>query len=408
MRFMKKYNDLFQIQAGEFIFVNKHKGSIHRKNYYSFLNINKNDLTQDELIDKLDIVNKKVFNKLIETLDGRQVVIPLSGGLDSRFILAFLKELGYDNIATYTYGIKNLWEIKAAKYIADRTHTAWKYIEFKPKEIRNIFHSDDRRDYFRYACGLNSTPNLSGYFAHSLLSKMDFINKDAIIINGQSGDFTSGAHIPLINNSGEDIFRTTDLMGLIIRKHYALWTNLLSSVNMNQLSDDLIMNFELPQNSKLTYQEIGNYFELIEWLERQSKYVVNGSRMYEWFGFDWRLPLWDDEYLTFWEKVPLKFKLKQNLLNAYLSQKNPGELFNNIVFSPKNKYPLGLRVVSMVLKVLAKVFANDSGEYQKILKYFQQYGPYYPQQHFNEFLKDGKDHRNAVSYWSKYVLKELL
>jgi len=403
------FEDLFQIQAGELIFVDKQKDDIQRKNYYSFYNIDKYDLTQDELIAKFDEINKKVFNKLIETLDGRQVVIPLSGGLDCRFILAFLKEFGYDNIKTYTYGIKNLGEIKAAKYIAEKTHTTWKYIEFEPKEIRNIFHSEDRRDYFRYACGLNSTPNLSGYFAHSILRQTDFINKDAIIINGQSGDFTSGAHIPLINNSEEDIFRTKDLLGFIIRKHYALWTNLLSNINMDQLSNDLIMLFALPKNSKLTYQEIGNYFELIEWFERQSKYVVNGSRMYEWFGFDWRLPLWDDSYLDFWEKVAIQFKLNQNLLNVYLSKKNPGGLFNLNLPISKNRYSIYLKATSMFMTLLAKLSNNEEiSKYQKLLKYYQQYGPYYPHQYFLDFLKDGKYHRNAVSYWSKYVLNEIL
>ena len=28
-------------------------------------------------------------------------------------------------------------------------------------------------------------------------------------------------------------------------------------------------------------------------IDRQSKYVINGQRIYEYYGYEWRLPLWD-------------------------------------------------------------------------------------------------------------------
>lgn len=45
-------------------------------------------------------------------------------------------------------------------------------------------------------------------------------------------------------------------------------------------------------------------FAEFEWQERQSKYLVNSVRLYESFGFDWWLPLWDLEFTGFWRKQP--------------------------------------------------------------------------------------------------------
>ena len=54
-------------------------------------------------------------------------------------------------------------------------------------------------------------------------------------------------------------------------------------------------------------------YEYSEFIDRQSKYVISGQRMYEYYGYSWRLPLWDEEYILFWKKVPLEYKLKQKL-----------------------------------------------------------------------------------------------
>ena len=46
-----------------------------------------------------------------------------------------------------------------------------------------------------------------------------------------------------------------------------------------------VENFEEKDSRKL--------YERLEFINRQSKYVINGQRLYEFFGYEWRLPLWD-------------------------------------------------------------------------------------------------------------------
>ena len=49
-------------------------------------------------------------------------------------------------------------------------------------------------------------------------------------------------------------------------------------------------------------------YEILEYENRQCKYVINGQRLYEYFKYEWRLPLWDNLYLDF----GLEYLLKTN------------------------------------------------------------------------------------------------
>ena len=43
-------------------------------------------------------------------------------------------------------------------------------------------------------------------------------------------------------------------------------------------------------------------------MERQCKYIVNNVRCYEFHDADWWLPLWDREFVSVWQDVPLAMR----------------------------------------------------------------------------------------------------
>jgi hypothetical protein len=59
----------------------------------------------------------------------------------------------------------------------------------------------------------------------------------------------------------------------------------------------------------MSRQQAVDAFELWDWQERQAKYIVNAVRLYEYWGYDWWLPLWDSEFVEFWHHVPLRLRL---------------------------------------------------------------------------------------------------
>lgn len=394
------------IQAGQCLILKKYTGELNCNDYYLFFSENKVSKSKEELYSELDIINHNIFSKLIKSLNGKQVVIPLSGGLDSRILLAYLLKLGYKNIKTYTYGIKGLWEVKVAKEIAKFCNVEWRYIEFDKKKLKKIFHSDERIKYFKHSSGLCTTPNMSGFYAHKILSDMNYIEKDAIIINGQTGDFITGAHIPHTKHDKEK-YNLDFLLDSIVNKHFSLWSNNLTLASKENIKNKVLSELKLDTSTNLNHQDIANYFELFEWRHRQSQFIVNGSRMYEWFGHNWRLPLWDSEYLNFWMKIPLKYKLNQNLYKDFLNEKNPYNLFTNFNVKGRNTYTPLVSTLNFLVSGVNKVSNNKFKNLRNLVKYFNQYGPYYPHKNFISFAKTALNHRNAVSYWSKQVIREI-
>ena len=53
-------------------------------------------------------------------------------------------------------------------------------------------------------------------------------------------------------------------------------------------------------------------------MERQSKFIVNANRVYEYFGYRHMVPLWDGELVDFFSKLPLKYKIKRNFYDEVL------------------------------------------------------------------------------------------
>ena len=270
-------------------------------------------------------------------------------------------------------------------------------------EIKSQFHSADRQQYFEFASGCRTVPFLSDYYALRYLRKKRIITDDAIIINGQSGDFTSGGHIPVIPNVEK--IKGIHLFEAIIDKHFSLWLDLKTKKNLDVIIKKLSQLINVSQNDIIDQDEFPLFYEQIEWQERQSKYVVNGQRVYDWFGYDWRLPLWSDQLMEFWMHVPWQIKQNQKLFITYLEKYNPSLVFKKKwekrIYSPVDK-------INLLLYVYGKIFKKDPEKlYQKYTRYFMAYGPFYPQKSYFEYLKDSKDHRNVVSYYAKIMTKEI-
>ena len=137
--------------------------------------------------------------------------------------------------------------------------------------------------------------------------------EDVVFMPGHTGDFISGGHLKYLNyafcgNSESD----DEPLRSIINKHYSLWANILedesySSIIYERISDAL-KEFEF--NNNLNKAQA---YEFWEWQERQSKYIVNSVRSYEFHGYSWRLPFWSMKFVQFWRETSLNSKYDQSL-----------------------------------------------------------------------------------------------
>ena len=83
-----------------------------------------------------------------------------------------------------------------AKKVARKLGYKWIKIPYKTDFIRKLYYSNNYKQYEDYCDNLNSIHFISEYFMIYELKKETLFKKDAIFVNGQSGDFISGNHIP--------------------------------------------------------------------------------------------------------------------------------------------------------------------------------------------------------------------
>ena len=206
-----------------------------------------------------------VLDGVRDRANGRQIAIPLSAGLDSRLIASGLKHLGTKNLVCFSYGLENNFEAKAAKIIADTLGVAWHFVPLSVRQQRQFFKTPTYQSYLNFTHNYTSTPFQQDlYPLHSMLMT-GTIDNDALVVNGNTGDFISGGHIPAsirnINALTGDAYAT--FIDEFLKKHLSLWVNRFSYEQYNRMGNILRSDLEadrLLDNNMPAYA-------IWEWLE---------------------------------------------------------------------------------------------------------------------------------------------
>jgi asparagine synthase (glutamine-hydrolysing) len=101
-------------------------------------------------------------------------------------------------------------------------------------------------------------------------------------------------------------------------------------------------NIETPfLNKKIdSIEDVANLFEYWDWMERQAKFIANNCRLYEFWGYEWRMPFWDREFVDFWRAVPLSQRLKKNIYKDGLFEDDYKKLFSRYNYKNYEKRDL--------------------------------------------------------------------
>lgn len=251
-----------QIQAGEFVFINKRTGELSVKKYFEF----RSKLPQHNMdLPELKKIFLKVFKSILNEIGTKTIVVPLSGGYDSRCIIAILKELNAENIFAYTYGAADSFEKEIAQKVSQQLSIDWQFIEYTP-ELLDSFFLQKWKFFSSKNHGFTSLPNEQDFFALLHLQKNNLLPQNAVILSGYLGDYLAGC--------------------------------------------------------KIKFEDVGaNADDQIEflYLNRGSKYIVNSLRLYEYFGLEWFIPFGAASILDCVFHIPLKERQMENGYNNFLS-----------------------------------------------------------------------------------------
>lgn len=359
---------------------------------------------QEESSEQLEAILLGALKETVRKADGRCIAVPLSAGLDSRYIASGLRQIGYENVLCFSYGQQGNRESQAARKIAQELGYRWEFFPYELSAMREAFADRAYQGFIEYSDSLTSVHFPQDFIAVSGLLRNQILPTDAIVVNGQSGDFLTGNHIPraladLPETAGAG---TEPVIDALLKKHFALWGHLQTSAQHAAVKSLLTSEFdylaggELPAES----QQLFGLFEASEYIDRQSKYVVNGQRSYEQLGLDWDLPLWHGDLIEFYAAQPLSAKLGQKLYRDTLMRMNWQGVWRDIPVNPTRLRPWWLPPVRNALKLMHVPLGKTAWHRfeRRYLGYFMSTLCAYAIRDWSQVARDGRNPRSARAY----------
>lgn len=302
------------------------------------------DTPEDELIDTGIEKLKSSVRKMMD--DGRENIVPLSGGLDSRAILGCLNEFtGGEGIVCYTYGVPGSYDYEIAGELSRKL--GLKHVRYPLKDYDfSMKEEEEVAERFRYQTLL---------FVHPPMEQLREIADDRVIWSGFIGGEIAGSHV-LSNPSGD--VRTA-------KDHFMKKNTLCRS---GTYFDHDPGNFYEFLDLRWEDNEILHMDDQLDFLNRQTKYIAPHVLMK---GFDYRTPFHDTEFQDFLLSLPLKYRYRKNLYKKILMKAYPD------IFSLGVKENIGLgtdapwiSVLGMEIKErILKAVQGDS-HWDKRVNYF--------------------------------------
>lgn len=310
---------VFQILAGEFLRADVGLGGVdvQRERYYVYRHADPEPEGEGFYRASFENAVEQAILRLREYVGDRQVVVPLSGGYDSRLILTLLRKHGFENVLAFSYGVAKNRESQFSERVAKSLCYEWVFIAYSVELWQENWFTPLASQFCSYASNQCSLPHVQDWLAVKAMREQGLVSADSVFVPGHSGDFVAGSHLPDEVFSRAS-FSKEELLTGIFERHYQ---------NVLQVSfEDMLSKCRSWIDESLcdphtgTPSSFASLYEQWEWQERQAKYIINSVRTYEFFDCDWWLPLWDQALLDFWKRVPLEMRRKRAWYNQQVSR----------------------------------------------------------------------------------------
>lgn len=301
-----------------------------------------NSSLEYELIEYGSNLIKESISKLLNL--NSEIVVPLSGGLDSRVVLAALVEhINPNSIHTYTFGIPGGLDYEIGGLIAKQIGTKHQNIN-----LNEYFYTlDELLDVS------NRIDGQSILFYHDPIS---ILTKDYLGFSfwkGFLGETLTGSHYP--KNPKNNLF---DAKKSFIKKN-----KIVNSIDLkcpNVSYQHLIRSDSLKNEFHITIEE------QLDLNNRQLKYIAPHVMMK---GYDYRLPFMDGNLQSFFLSLDPKFRKNQYLYKKILLNTFP-DLFNLPTSTNKGLSLRTSKIRTVLHKSLQKILTMTIGSRYKRVNYF--------------------------------------
>lgn len=398
------FKGLNALCAGEFaLFTDR----LELKTYYMYSPWKEKGQQKKELLSELKTIVLELVSKIYHNNVDKTIVIPLSAGFDSRLLVSAFKEIGATNIMCFSYGIKGNSEALTAKKVAEKLGYKWEFILLDIKKQREFQRTKLYSDFYGMVDSGLSIPFYQDVAAIYFLKQIKNFPSNPVFINGNSADFISGGHIPT-NSNNEISVNYTNIVEKILTKHFSLWPDLLNNKRLDVLQTFVSKEISRVVKKDASPKEAVHIFEGFEYLNRQTKYVVSGQLAYDFLGYSWELPFWDEKFMNFWQIVPNKYKKNQLLYKEFVYQNNWGGVWDDIPINSIKISPIWLRYLRVIFKILFIPFGKSNWHKfdRKFIFFYSEVLGLYAQWSYVDLIKEKMQFRNSQSWFARDYLNK--
>jgi asparagine synthase (glutamine-hydrolysing) len=378
--------DIFQVEAGGYVSLER---EVMQKDYYEPEKESIIDIDIQRASHELNDLFQVTFRNHLKALEDKFIVIPLSGGYDSRLVAAMVARYHPENVLCYTYGRKDNYDVAPAKEAAEKLGFRWINIIYDSELIRNYLNDKYFRDYYPYVAGLSGMFFLQEYFAVRYLKDNGLIPDGSVFMSGFSGDMLAGSYlIPSMKNqmSREKISK------LILRDYFRLITldNKKKSAILEQIKK------RIPDNNPQAWR----VFETWDIRERHAKFIVNSAKVFRYFGYEYIFPLWDNLFVDYMLRLPFHLKMNRILyeftLREYVFRQQDLNLKNEV--NPKAVKKSIQRMKEMIKPLLPDRFINHFLDLKSPILYDEITAELYKERDEKEFVRPLQP-----NYYNSYI-----
>ncbi len=394
------YEKVYGLRPLEYIF---NKKKIYRKKIFKKYKIKykkKSNLKIKE--DKLTTIFLKIFKEIKNRNRNCKIFVPLSAGYDSRVIISLLLKVGTKNIETFTYGRKNVRDFMIAKKISKKLGVINHPIYITNKLAKECYEGRNFLKYLNFFNSGNSPNNFGDFIAIQYLIKNEIMKKGDVVINGQTGDYISGNHIPT-KFKKKKYKSIKNYLDFIIEKHFNLIGNKLFDKNQIKIRNEI---------RKIYFKNLKNKnenYEFFEFVNRQVKWVVSQQKVYDYFHLNWELPFWDRRIIKFFFRdITLKDRINQNFFKGYLNKKNFSNIWK-IEINPKQTFSIFFYFIRIIFKLIFILNKQKWHDFEKkYLNYFLDTSLSTMFVKYTDFVKNKSVPRNSILFFSRHYVNKTL
>ncbi|CAM2898321.1 asparagine synthase-related protein [Actinomyces slackii] len=261
-----------------------------------------------------DAALDRAVGRLLERTAGRSLVLPLSGGLDSRLLATWLRRLGAADIVAYTYGKPGDREGAVSRDVAAALDIPWLRIDLDVAEMARVWQGPEGARFQEQTWGMTSLPHVQDWYALRTLRRRSLIDEGAVILPGHT--IVGNTHDEHLLGPAASRAR---VLAAIASHHTTLQGDGRAAGRLALLRRELLRTEALaPVTGERGAQE------LIEWFnirERQAKYINASMKAYEAMGYDWALPMLDTEVWECWLRGSQELTATRAWYARYTSQR---------------------------------------------------------------------------------------